>query len=143
MPNIKVLIVDDEIEFSEALAERMKMRGVLVDIVNNGQEAVEKVAENTYDAIILDMVMPGMDGIETLKQIKEKKSDFQVILLTGQGTIEKSVESMKLGAVDFLEKPADMDKLMEKIKSAKSNRLVLVEKKQEDQIKDLLSKKGW
>jgi DNA-binding NtrC family response regulator len=143
MANLKVLIVDDEIEFSQALAERMEMRGVKVEIAQSGMEAIEKVEKETYDAIILDLVMPGMDGIETLKKIKNKRDEMQVILLTGQGTIEKGVESVKLGAVDFLEKPAHLNELMEKINRAKGNRLVIVEKKQEEQIKEIISKKAW
>jgi len=143
MAEAKVLIVDDEEEFSQALAERMRMRGLSVEIAANGQEALEKVESGVFDAIILDMVMPGMDGMETLKKLKEKKPEFQVILLTGHASLDKGVESIKMGAMDFLEKPADLESLTKKIKEAKAKRLVLVEKAQEDYIKDILSKKGW
>lgn len=143
MVHTKVLIVDDEEEFSRTLSERMEIRGLAVDIANNGKEALKKVEDGTYDAIVLDMVMPGMNGIETLKKIKEKKPEFQVILLTGHATIKDGIESMKYGAVDFLEKPADIESLLKKIEDAKSKRLLLVEKNHEQQVKDILSKFGY
>jgi len=143
MVNTRVLIVDDEDEFSKALSDRMKVRGLTVDIARSGKEALEKVKKGTYDAIILDMVMPEMNGLETLKKIREKKPDFQVILLTGHATIKDGVESMKYGAVDFLEKPADLESLLKKIEDAKAKRLLLVEKNREQQVKEILSKYSW
>ncbi len=143
MTDAKVLIVDDEEEFSAALAERMGMRGMKVDVAGSGEDALKAVGEGTYDAIVLDMVMPGMDGIETLKKLKESKPNFQVILLTGHATVDKGVESIKLGAMDFLEKPADLESIIAKVKEAKAQRLVLVEKGQEENIRNILSKKGW
>lgn len=143
MEKTKVLIVDDEEDFSAALSERMRSRGLVVESVSSGGKALEKVESGAFDAIVLDLVMPGMDGIETLKKIKEKRPELQVILLTGHATLDKGIESMKLGALDFLEKPADFSSLMEKINQAKAKRLVLVEKKYEQQIQDLLKRKGW
>jgi FixJ family two-component response regulator len=81
--------------------------------------------------------MPGLDGLETLKILKEKNPERQVILLTGQATVEKGIEAMKLGAVDFLEKPVDLSQLAEKIKKAQAKKMLLVEKKTE------LAEKGW
>ncbi len=143
MEKTRVLIVDDEEDFTAALSERMRTRGLTVETASNGTEALKKVQEGTYDAIILDLVMPGIDGIETLKRIREKKPEIQVILLTGQASIEKGVESVKLGALDFVEKPADFSSLLEKIKDAKAKRMVLVEKKHEENIQEILKKKGW
>lgn len=143
MEKTRVLIVDDEEDFSAALSERMNAHGLKVNTASNGADALEKVQQGAYDAIILDLVMPGMDGIETLKRIREKKPELQVILLTGQASLQKGLESMKLGALDFLEKPADFSSLMEKIKEAKAKRMVLVEKKHEKNIKNILKKKGW
>lgn len=143
MADAKVLIVDDEEEFSQTLAERLRMRGMTVEIAGNGREALEKVEQGDFDAIVLDMVMPGMDGIETLKKLKEKRRELQVILLTGHASVEKGVESIKLGAVDFLEKPADLESLMKKIEDAKISRLIFVEKDQEKSIEDIILKKGW
>jgi len=143
MDRTKVLIVDDEVDFSSALSERMTSRGLTVETVSNGAEALKKVESGDYDAIVLDLVMPGMDGIETLKRIRAKKPELQIILLTGHGSIQKGVESVKLGALDFLEKPAELSVLMEKIHQAKANKMVLVEKKLEDSIQDILKRKAW
>jgi len=118
MASEKVLIIDDEREFTEALSERMETRGIKAVTAATGAEALGIVDKEKFDAVILDMVMPGMDGIETLKRLLEKNPDLQIILLTGHATVQTSVEAIKLGAADFLEKPVDIKKLMEKIKEA-------------------------
>ena len=140
---IKVLLVDDEEEFTAILAERMKTRGLDVDITNTGVDAIEKVDNKSYDAIVLDLYMPGMDGIETLTHLIGKDPDLQIIFLTGHATVEKGVEAVKLGAIDFMEKPVDMEKLIEKVIEAKSKKDQLTEKKTQRDIDDLLKKKGW
>jgi len=139
----KVLLIDDEVEFTRTLSERLESRGLKVDSANSGEEALKKIDEVTYDAIFLDLAMPGMDGIETLKNLLAEKPDLQVILLTGHASIDKSVEAVKLGAKDFLEKPANIDKLMAKIKEAETDRMLIVEKRSEDEIKKILKSKGW
>ena len=143
MPHEKVLLVDDETEFTSVLAERMETRGLQVQTVDNGRDAVRKIEEETYDAVILDMLMPDMDGIETLRRLLEKNPDLQVILLTGHATLEKSVEAVKLGAMDFLEKSADLQKLLDSVKEAGNKRMLLVEKRAEEDIKKILKTKGW
>ncbi|NNG00183.1 MAG: response regulator [Desulfobacteraceae bacterium] len=142
MTTEKVLLVDDEVDFLETMAERLQTRGMDVTTVDKADEAFEKIQAEDYDAVILDFLMPGMNGIEALKALKKKRPDLQVILLTGHATIEKSVEAMKLGAVDFLEKPADIEALTEKIKEAQTNKMLIVEKKMESRIKDVLKKHG-
>ena len=87
--------------------------------------------------------MPGMDGIETLKAIKARNPTLQVILLTGHATLEKGIEAMKLGAMDFVEKPADLNVLTEKIKKAQARKMVLVAKQTEEKLKNILTTKGW
>jgi FixJ family two-component response regulator len=84
-----------------------------------------------------------MSGIETLKRIRSENPDLQIIMLTGHGSVEKGVEAIKAGAVDFLEKPADINKIMEKITEAKRKRVLLIEKKKEAQVKEILQSKGW
>lgn len=116
--NIRVLLVDDEKEFVDALAERLKIRNVYVSAVFSGEEALNQLDEFNFDVVILDVSMPGLSGIETLKKIKKKKPITEVLMLTGQGTIDTAIEGMKQGAFDFLLKPCEIDKLMEKIKSA-------------------------
>ena len=139
----RVLLVDDEKDFTDVLAQRMETRGVVVDVAPTGVDALEKINEKTYDAIILDLLMPGIDGIETCRRMLEKNPELQIILLSGHATVDKSVEAIKLGAMDFLEKPADIQKLMERIGSAKTNKMLLVEKKNEERIRDILRSKGW
>lgn len=139
----KVLLVDDEEEFTAILSERMKARGLDVDIANTGPMATKKVKEKSYDAIILDLAMPEMDGIATMKQLIEENPDLQVIFLTGHATLEKGIEAVKLGAVEFMEKPVDINTLLEKVSEAKTKKDQINEKKTEEDIKDILKKKGW
>lgn len=139
----KVLLVDDEEQFLETLAERMRARGMEVTTATSATEALKKVAQESYDAVILDLLMPQIDGIETLGILKKKNPDIQVILLTGHASVEKGVEAMKLGATDFLEKPASVEVLTEKIKKASAKRMVLVEKHTEEKIKEILREKAW
>jgi DNA-binding NtrC family response regulator len=139
----KILLVDDEREFLTVMSERMAARGMDVTTADSAQEALQKVESGTYDAIVLDLKMPGMDGIETLKAIKMRNPTLQVILLTGHATLEKGVEAMKLGAMDFVEKPADLNTLTEKIRTAKARKMVLVAKQTETKLKSIINAKGW
>jgi DNA-binding NtrC family response regulator len=139
----RVLIVDDEIDFVEALAERLETRGVDVDQASSGGAALKMVDERRYDMVVLDLAMPGMDGIETLRAMRDSHPDLQVILLTGRATVKKSVEAIKLGAIDLLEKPTQIEALMDRIHAAKAN----VDKQEEQRttalIGDILKSKGW
>jgi DNA-binding NtrC family response regulator len=139
----KVLIVDDEKGFLDVLAERMQSRGMEVTTATSAKEALQKLETETFDAIVLDLMMPEMGGIEALQRIKDKSPDSEVILLTGQPSVSIGVEAMKLGAADFLIKPADINELTEKIKMAKAHRMILVEKKTLKKMKDILKTKGW
>ncbi len=143
MAREKILLVDDDTEFTEILSERMEAKGLAVDTAENGQTALKKIQEASYDAIILDLAMPGMDGIETLKLLLKKQPDLQVILLTGHATVQKGVEAIKLGAMDFIEKPADLQKLLEKIKEAKTQKMLLTQKKIQAELTRILQEKGW
>jgi DNA-binding NtrC family response regulator len=143
MKHSKVLLVDDEVDFTKVLSQRLEARGLEVEIANNGVQALEKIGLVNYDIILLDLRMPEMDGMETLKRLHKERPDLQVVLLTGQGDLKSGVEAMKLGATDFLEKPADIKELMEKIKDAKTQKAILVEKKAEESIQQILGTKGW
>jgi DNA-binding NtrC family response regulator len=125
------------------LSERMRDRGMNVSTTTSAEEALKKLAAESYDAIVLDLMMPEMDGLELLKAIKKMKPELQVILLTGYATVGKGIEAMKLGAVDFLEKPADLKVLTEKIKEAQANKMVIVEKQLEEKVKNIIRVKGW
>jgi DNA-binding NtrC family response regulator len=139
----KVLLVDDEEEFCNMLSERLETRGLKVNAVLSGEDAVKRVEEQNFDAIILDLAMPGIDGIETLRRIKEKRPDLEILMLTGHGTVKSGVEAMKLGAEDFLEKPVDMKVLLEKISEAKHKHMLILEKKSQEEVENIIRTKSW
>lgn len=138
-----VLVVDDEEQFLEVFSRRLQGRGMKIDTAASGEDAIKHAKEGDFDAIVLDLVMPGLNGIETLKRLKDENPDLQIIILTGHASLEKGIEAIKAGAVDFMEKPVDINKLMEKIGEAKNKKVLLVEKRAEEQIKDILQSKGW
>lgn len=143
MAEARVLIVDDEADFLDSISERLRNRGFLVDTVLSGSEGLQMVKGNIYDAIVLDLMMPDMDGLQTMKKALEKKPEVQVILLTGHATLEKGLEAMKGGALDFLEKPADLDLLIQKIEEGSSRRVLLVDQIREKAVREALRKYGW
>jgi DNA-binding NtrC family response regulator len=143
MSGEKVLLVDDEKEFVEALSERMTSRGLDVEVAGSGYEAIQKAKQKEFDAVILDLSMPGMDGIETLTNLRDDHPDLQVILLTGYATVEKGVEAVKLGAMDFLGKPANIDLLMDKVREAKARTDAAHDQHVQEMIDDVIKTKGW
>jgi DNA-binding NtrC family response regulator len=134
----KIMLVDDEKDFVEMLSLRLKENEENVIAAYNGQECLDTLEKIQVDVIILDVKMPGMDGIETLKQIKKRHPLVEVILLTGHGTIQSAVEGMKLGAFDFLLKPADFKELTEKLTKAKERRKEQMERIQKAEAAILL-----
>ena len=138
-----VLLVDDEEEFVAVLAERLERRGLIVETAENGEVALEKAKNHPFDAVVFDMAMPGMDGVETLRRLLVINKDLQVILLTGQATLKQAVEAMKLGALDLLEKPADIGLLVAKIDDAARKKTKLDDERIERRISDIMHKKGW
>ncbi len=143
MSGCKVLLVDDEKDFLEALALRLEARKLTVDVAATGEAAVAKAKTQSFDAILLDLAMPGMDGIEALKRLRELNPDSQVVLLTGHATVAKATEAMRLGALDVLEKPVDIEVLVEKIEQAATNKVRLTEQRIGEEMTDILRKKGW
>ncbi|MFZ5769874.1 MAG: response regulator [Thermodesulfobacteriota bacterium] len=139
----KVLLVDDEEEFCNMLSERLETRGLKVNAVLSGEDAVKRVEDQNFDAIILDLAMPGIDGLETLRRIKEKRPDLEILMLTGHGTVKSGIEAMKLGAEDFLEKPVDMKVLLEKISEAKHKHMLILEKKSREEVENIIKSKSW
>jgi len=117
-----ILLVDDEVRFVEILAQRLQARGLNVDVATTGEKAIALTKVKDFDAVLLDLSMPGMDGIEVLREMKKTNPLLQIIILTGQGSIQATVEVMKEGAMDFMEKPVDINKLLEKITEAKLRR---------------------
>ena len=120
---IKLLIVDDEEDFLNSIAERLGMRDFDVSTASEGNLAVKAAKKGKFDVAILDMKMPGMDGMELLKVLKTKHKFLEVIILTGHGAIDSAVEATKLGAYSYLEKPYDFEKLLEVLKEAYETRL--------------------
>ncbi|MEJ2218480.1 MAG: response regulator [Gemmatimonadota bacterium] len=143
MNETTVLLVDDEEEFIAALAARLEMRELAVDTAATGYAALAKARQRTYDAILLDMAMPGLDGLGTLKALLEINADLQVIVLTGRATLAQAVAAMKSGALDLIEKPADIDSLVERIEEAARRRSSLDDQRVQRRIDEITRKMGW
>ena len=118
MIKCKVLLVDDEKEFVTALAERLELRGLQVSVAMDGESALSHLETDLPQAVVLDLKMPGLGGLEVLKRIKAQDLHIPVILLTGHGSMQEVKEGMALGAFDHLIKPIDISVLMEKIQQA-------------------------
>jgi DNA-binding NtrC family response regulator len=134
----KIMLVDDEKDFVEMLSLRLQENGETVIAAYNGRECLDTLEKTPVDVVILDVKMPGMDGIETLKKIKKQYPLVEVIMLTGHGTIQSAVEGMKLGAFDFLLKPADFKELTEKLVKARERKKDQMERIQKAEAAMLL-----
>jgi len=119
----RVLLIDDEKDFLDIMAERMGARGMDVSTTTSAGKALKMVLKESYDAVIMDLMMPEMDGFKALKLFKETHPDLQIILLTGNVPEEKCIEAIKLGAMDVIEKPADLNLLTQRIEEAKARSL--------------------
>ena len=139
-----VLLVDDEAPFVETMTKRLKKRDLEVITAFSGKEALETLAEHhNVDVVILDVKMPGMDGIETLKKIKAAYPLIEVVMLTAHATVESAIEGMRFGAFDYLMKPCDMGQLMGKVNEAMRKKRNHEEKIREAHVKEILSKRGY
>lgn len=118
METIRVLLVDDEVEFLETLLKRMRKRQVETAGVQSGEDALRYLENTPVDVVVLDVKMPGMDGIQALKAIKEHHPLVEVIMLTGHANVEVAIQGMELGAFDYLMKPMDIDELLYKVQDA-------------------------
>jgi DNA-binding NtrC family response regulator len=117
-----ILLVDDEVPFVETMTKRLNKRQLMVLPAYSGREALEELENNAVDVVILDVKMPGMDGIETLREIKKAHPLVEVIMLTGHATVETAVEGMRLGAFDYLMKPCEIEELLAKVREAKEKK---------------------
>jgi len=124
MEKFKILVVDDEQDFLETIIKRLKTRGIDAAGVESGYKALEFVDNQDVDVIILDVKMPGMDGIEALREIKKKKPLVEVIMLTGHASVESGIQGMQLGAFDYVMKPVALDELLEKVRQAYERKLI-------------------
>ncbi|MFH1437995.1 MAG: response regulator [Pseudomonadota bacterium] len=123
MKKFKLLLVDDEEEFVRALAERLKMRDLESDTVFDGDQALSFVDEKEPDVMVLDLKMPGIDGIEVLRRVRKTYPNLQVIILTGHGTEKDEERARRLGAFDYMRKPVDIDDLVGRVKKAYKRKL--------------------
>ena len=136
-----IMLVDDEVPFVETMAKRLASRNIETITAFSAEEGLGKLTKNkNLDVIVLDVKMPGMDGIEALKEIKKTSPLIEVILLTGHATIESGIDGMKLGAFDFLKKPCDIEELVSKIEEATKKKREHDEKIKEAEQKNLLKK---
>src|SRR6185295_20174006 len=136
-PPIDLLVVDDDLEFRETLVSRFARTGFAVQSAGDGEEALGLAARRNFDVAIFDMMMPGMSGLELLKRFKESHPECEVILLTGQGSIETAVEAMKLGAYDYLQKPFSLKELESVASKAFERRLL---RKENTQLKAIIER---
>jgi DNA-binding NtrC family response regulator len=118
MEKIKVLLVDDEEEFVRSLSERLQMRELDSDLAFNGEQALQVVQDEVPDVMVLDLRMPGIDGMEVLRRVKKNYPKVQVIILTGHGGDKDEKQARKLGAFAYLQKPVDLDHLVEVMRKA-------------------------
>jgi DNA-binding NtrC family response regulator len=138
MARVNVLLVDDEVPFVEALTRRLSKRDLDITAAFCGQEALDKLEKSVkYEVVILDVKMPGIDGIETLRRIKKSHPLVEVIMLTAHATVESAIEGMKLGAFDYLMKPCDIDDLVSKVDQAAARKQVHEEKITQARIKEI------
>ncbi|MDZ7831257.1 MAG: response regulator [Desulfobacterales bacterium] len=137
-----VLIVDDEKDFVEMFGLRLEEAGERVHRAYSGKESLDLLAKEYIDVVVLDIKMPGMDGIETLQEIKKRYPIVEVIMLTGHGTIETAVEGMKLGAYEYLLKPADVEEITTKIEGARKRKEEQEERIRKAEQRSLLRKGG-
>lgn len=142
MEDYRVLVVDDEDDFRETLVNRLEKRNLSVTGAESGEKAMEILDEKLFDVVILDVKMPGMDGIETLREMKRQRPLMEVIMLTGHATVESGVEGMKLGAFDYILKPVKLDELMEKMTIAYEKKKAHDEKIRESRVRELTAHPG-
>ena len=136
MGTMRVLVVDDEGDFRETMVSRLLKRNIDASGAENGEKALKLINKFTYDVVILDIRMNGIDGIAVLREIKKIKPLIEVVLLTGHGTVESGIEGMKLGAYDYILKPARFVDIFEKIQHAHEKKSVRSEKIRQAFIRD-------
>ncbi len=139
---VRVILIDDEPQFVEVLAERLEARGFSVQTALSGDQGLTKLQEQEADVVILDVQMPGRDGVETLREIKGIKPLVEVIMLTGHATIESGIQGLKLGAYDYLMKPTDTEDLVAKILRAYARKSEQEERIRRAEIDKIIAKRG-
>lgn len=140
---IKVMLVDDEKEFVDVLAERLEARDFDLVRAYSGEEALVKLQKQEVDVAVVDVLMPGKDGMETLREIKRMNALIEVIMLTGNATVETAVEGMKQGAFDYLLKPTETRDLVEKIAKAYRRKAEHEDRIRQAEIEKIMLRRGF
>ena len=130
----RVLIVDDEERFRTTLRKLLAVRQIDATDVGSAEEAFSQIANQPYDVVLLDVKMPGMNGIEALGRIKKQHPEIEVIILTGHASVDAAVEIMKLGGYEYLLKPCPIDELVGKIESAREKKFAWERKLEKDEV---------
>ncbi|NLW80322.1 MAG: response regulator [Desulfovibrionales bacterium] len=115
---IRVLLVDDETQFAAILAKRLRRKGFVVTMAGSGPEGLGQLETDPVDVVVLDVNMPGMDGIQVLREIRMRHPLVQILMLTGHADMESAISGMAMGAYDYLMKPADLEDLVRKLRDA-------------------------
>ena len=136
-------MVDDEPDFVESLSQSLQIRDFDVKTSLSGDEALDLILRQEFDVIVLDVLMPGKNGIETLREIKTIKPLLNVIMLTGNATVETAIEGMKLGAYDYLIKPVETDELEDKITKAYNLKAEHEHRIRKAEIENIIKRRGW
>ncbi len=139
MSNVQLLIVDDEERFLTTTTKLMEKRGINTKNASSGSEALRIIDESPVDVVILDVKMPGMDGVETLKRIKRNYPLIEVIMLTGHGSVDSAVKGLRMGAFDYVMKPCDIPDLLEKIEDAYTKKLSMEDKIRKVRVERIIS----
>jgi len=143
MVETRLMVIDDEAAFVAALERRLAKRNVAIIAAYSGEEGLNKLAETPeIDVVVLDIKMPGMNGIQTLREIKKAHPLIEVILLTGHATFESAIDGMKLGAFDYLMKPCDLEELLAKVDEATTKKRRHMAKIMESAGRDLSKRRG-
>ncbi len=142
---INLLIVDDEEAFARTLAERLEIRESKAEAVFSGKAALDRLEEQGagIDVVILDVLMPGLSGIEVLREIKIQWPLVEVVMLTGHATVETAIEGMKIGAYDYLMKPCETDILVDKVNKAYQRKKEHEERIRKAEIDNIIKRRGW
>jgi len=138
MPNVHLLLVDDEERFLATTRTLLEKRGVTTFTASNGVDALTVMNEHPIDVVVLDVKMPGVDGIEVLRHAKQKHPLVEVIMLTGHASVESAVDGLKLGAFDYVTKPCEISDLMEKVHEACARKHAMEEKIRKAKIDNII-----
>ena len=139
MSNVQLLIVDDEERFLTTTKTLMEKRGIPTRIAASGEEALRIIDESPVDVVILDVKMPGMDGEETLRRMKQKYPLIEVIMLTGHGSVDSAVVGLKMGANDYVLKPCDISEMLKKVEDAYVKKQAMEDKIRKVQVDRMIS----